>query len=159
MITCSCSGAPTCVKSTLSGLLTRIKSNNIRWHHHILYCELINNSFSFLHLNIQSIVSKIDMISAEYSCHDILSFTENWLSQNGSTDQSIPDLINKMQRTMKKLKHLRTKKLSLVFTCNLCISGHQSDLLTFLVYFLVSSWGYLIYLPIAFLPYTFKTLV
>jgi TRAP-type mannitol/chloroaromatic compound transport system permease small subunit len=28
--------------------------------------QLINNSFSFLHLNIQSIVSKIDMISAEY---------------------------------------------------------------------------------------------
>ena len=27
MITCSCSGAPTCVKSTLSGLLTRMKSN------------------------------------------------------------------------------------------------------------------------------------
>ena len=40
---------------------------------------------------------------------------------------------------MKKLKHLRTKKLSLVFTCNLCISGHQSDLFTFLVYFLVSA--------------------
>ena len=52
---------------------------------------------------------------------------------------SIPDIINKMQRTMKKLKHLRTRKLSLVFTCNLCISGHQSDLFTFLVYFLVSA--------------------
>jgi hypothetical protein len=37
--------------------------------------------------NIQSIVSKIDMISAEYSCHDILSFTESWLSENTSTDQ------------------------------------------------------------------------
>jgi hypothetical protein len=35
--------------------------------------ELINNTFSFLHLSIQSSVSKIDMISAEYSCHDILS--------------------------------------------------------------------------------------
>jgi hypothetical protein len=33
--------------------------------------ELINNTFSFLHLNIQCIVSKIDLISAEYSCHDI----------------------------------------------------------------------------------------
>jgi len=40
---------------------------------------------------------------------------------------------------MKKLKHLRTKHLSLVFTCNLCISGHQSDLFTFLVYFMVSA--------------------
>jgi hypothetical protein len=56
--------------------------------------ELINNTFSFLHLNIQSIVSKIDMISAEYSCHDILSFIESWLSENISTDQQcleIPD--------------------------------------------------------------------
>jgi hypothetical protein len=54
----------------------------------------INNTFSFLHLNIQSIVSKIDMISAEYSCHDILSFTESWLNENTSTDQQcleIPD--------------------------------------------------------------------
>jgi hypothetical protein len=49
--------------------------------------ELINNTFSFLHLNIQSIVSKIDMISAEYSCHDIHSFTEGWLNENASTDQ------------------------------------------------------------------------
>ena len=49
--------------------------------------ELINNTFSFLHLNIQSIVSKIDMISAEYSCHDMLSFTESWLNENASTDQ------------------------------------------------------------------------
>ena len=44
-----------------------------------------------------------------------------------------------MQRTMKKLKHLRTNKLSLVFTCNLSIWWHQSDLFTFLVYFLVSA--------------------
>jgi hypothetical protein len=49
--------------------------------------ELINNTFSFLHLNIRSIVSKIDMISAEYSCHDILSFTESWLNENASIDQ------------------------------------------------------------------------
>jgi hypothetical protein len=56
--------------------------------------ELLNNTFPFLHLNIQSIVSKIDMISAEYSCHDILSFTESWLNENTSTDQQcleIPD--------------------------------------------------------------------
>jgi hypothetical protein len=34
------------------------------------------------------------MISAEYSCHDILSFIESWLSENISTDQQcleIPD--------------------------------------------------------------------
>jgi hypothetical protein len=54
--------------------------------------ELINNTFSFLHLNIQSIVSKIDMISAEYSCHDILSFTESWLNENTSTFNISPGL-------------------------------------------------------------------
>jgi hypothetical protein len=47
---------------------------------------------------------------------------------NGPGLISIPDIINKMQRTMKKLRHLRTKMLLLVFTCNLCISGQQSDL-------------------------------
>jgi len=56
--------------------------------------EIVKNTFSFLHLNIQSIVSKIDMISAEYSCHDILSFTESLLNENTSSDQQcleIPD--------------------------------------------------------------------
>jgi hypothetical protein len=39
--------------------------------------NLMTNSVSFLHLNIQSIVPKLDFIVAEYSCHDILSFTES----------------------------------------------------------------------------------
>ena len=58
---------------------------------------------------------------------------------NGPGLISIPDIINKMQRTMKKLRHLTTKMPSLVFTCNLCISGQHSDLFTVLVYFLVSA--------------------
>ena len=33
--------------------------------------NLMTNSVSFLHLNIQSIVPKLDFIVAEYSCHDI----------------------------------------------------------------------------------------
>ena len=39
----------------------------------------IHNSVSFLHLNIQSITPKLDLIAAEYSCHEILLFTESWL--------------------------------------------------------------------------------
>jgi hypothetical protein len=39
-----------------------------------------------LHLNIQSIVPKLDFIVAEYSGHDILSFTESWLKHDISTD-------------------------------------------------------------------------
>jgi exonuclease III len=46
----------------------------------------MTNSVSFLHLNIQSIVPKLDFIIAEYSCHDILSFTESWLKPDISTD-------------------------------------------------------------------------
>ena len=45
----------------------------------------MTNSVSFLHLNIQSIVPKLDFIVAEYSCHDIL-FTESWLKPDISTD-------------------------------------------------------------------------
>ena len=46
----------------------------------------MTNAVSFLHLNIQSIVPKLDFIVAEYSCHDILSFTESWLKPDISTD-------------------------------------------------------------------------
>ena len=38
--------------------------------------NFIHNSVSFLHLNIQSITPKLDLIAAEYSCHEILSFTK-----------------------------------------------------------------------------------
>ena len=47
---------------------------------------LFFNSVSFLHLNNQSSVPKLDFIVAEYSCHDILSFTESWLKPDISTD-------------------------------------------------------------------------
>ena len=40
------------------------------------------NNVSFLHLNVQSIVPQLDIITAEYSSYDILSFTESWLKQN-----------------------------------------------------------------------------
>jgi hypothetical protein len=46
----------------------------------------MTNSVSCLHLNIKSIVPKLDFIVAEYSCHDILSFTESWLKPDISTD-------------------------------------------------------------------------
>ena len=44
--------------------------------------QIVDNAFSFLHLNVQSIVHKIDLITAEYSSHDILSFTQSWLHSN-----------------------------------------------------------------------------
>jgi hypothetical protein len=42
----------------------------------------MTNSVSFL----QSSVPKHDLIVDEYSCHDILSFTESWLKPDISTD-------------------------------------------------------------------------
>ena len=45
-------------------------------------CSVFKNNVSFLHLNVQSIVPKLDIITAEYSSYDILSFTESWLKQN-----------------------------------------------------------------------------
>ena len=49
-------------------------------------CELFSNSISFLHLNIQSLVPKLDLIAAEYEEFDILSFSESWLNDNVSDD-------------------------------------------------------------------------
>ena len=46
----------------------------------------MSNSVSFVHLNIQSIVPKFDFIVVEYSCQNILSFTESWLKPDISTD-------------------------------------------------------------------------
>ena len=45
-------------------------------------CSVFKNNASFLHLNVQSIVPKLDIITTEYSCHDILSFIERWLKPN-----------------------------------------------------------------------------
>lgn len=49
--------------------------------------HLVANSFSFLQLNIQSIVPKLDLITAEYSSHEILSFTESWLKPITPNDE------------------------------------------------------------------------
>jgi len=45
-------------------------------------CSVFKNNVSFLHLSVQSIVLKLDIITAEYSSYDILSFIESWLKPN-----------------------------------------------------------------------------
>ena len=53
--------------------------------------DIVSHTVSFVHLSIQSIVPKLDLISAEFICHDILSFTESWLTPRVSdTDMIIP---------------------------------------------------------------------
>ena len=49
---------------------------------------MFSSSISFLHLNIQSLVPKLDLISAEYADFDILSFSESWLNRS-HTDESL----------------------------------------------------------------------
>ena len=41
--------------------------------------DSLNNHLSILHLNIQSILSKIDLIRGEATSYDILIFSESWL--------------------------------------------------------------------------------
>jgi hypothetical protein len=48
--------------------------------------ETFSTSVSFIHLNIQSLVPKLDLIYAEYEHFDILSFTEIWLKGDNSDD-------------------------------------------------------------------------
>ena len=45
-----------------------------------------STSVSFIHLNIKSLVPKLDLIYAEYEHFDIMSFTETWLKGDNSDD-------------------------------------------------------------------------
>ena len=46
--------------------------------------DIVSHTVSFVDLSIQSIVPKLDLISAEFICHDIFSFTESWLTHRVS---------------------------------------------------------------------------
>ena len=51
----------------------------------------INNHFSFMHYNVQSILHKIDILTAELYGFDILTFSETWLNNTiDSVDLAIP---------------------------------------------------------------------
>ena len=64
-----------------------ISSNNSRD-----FIESLSNGLSIMHLNIQSLRPKIDLLQAEMQVYDILIFTETWLSPNITDDEiSIPN--------------------------------------------------------------------
>lgn len=44
------------------------------------------NNFSFIQYNVQSILNKLDILTAELSNFDVLSFTETWLNNSIETD-------------------------------------------------------------------------
>jgi hypothetical protein len=60
---------------------------------------MFSSSISFIHLNIQSLVPKLDLISAEYADFDILSFSESWLNRS-HTDESLK--LSKYQTPFRK---------------------------------------------------------
>ena len=48
--------------------------------------EILSNHLSIFHLNIQSIVPKIDIIRSEADAYDVLVFSESWLKPNITDD-------------------------------------------------------------------------
>jgi hypothetical protein len=62
--------------------------------------DIVSHSVSFVHLNIQSIVPKLDLISAEFICHDIISFTESWLTPRVSDNDMIIPAANFIVRSI-----------------------------------------------------------
>jgi hypothetical protein len=54
---------------------------------HSSYCNILNSGLSILHLNIQSLKRKIDILQVESQAYDILVFTETWLNKNISNEE------------------------------------------------------------------------
>ncbi|MEW8542639.1 MAG: reverse transcriptase family protein, partial [Candidatus Thiodiazotropha sp.] len=51
-----------------------------------LSLENNHNFFSILHLNVQSLAPKIDLVRCESAAYDVMIFTESWLNQSVSND-------------------------------------------------------------------------
>ena len=67
--------------SSISNSLTGSISSNLNQFHHL----------SFIQYNVQSIINKLDLLTAELSEFDILAFSETWLHPGISTnDLNIP---------------------------------------------------------------------
>ena len=49
--------------------------------------DILSSGLSILHLNIQSLKPKLDLLQAEMQAYDILIFTETWLSSQTSDDE------------------------------------------------------------------------
>ncbi len=50
------------------------------------YAHIINSGLSIMHLNIQSIRNKLDILEIEAQPYDVLVFTESWLTHDISND-------------------------------------------------------------------------
>ena len=64
----------------------------------VFNCINLIHLLSFVHYNIQSIASKLDILHAELFEFDILAFTETWLSSSLATDDLVLDSCSKPER-------------------------------------------------------------
>lgn len=55
--------------------------------HNSHYSAILNANFSIKHLNIQSLLPKIDILEIETQSYDALVFTETWLSSKVTNDE------------------------------------------------------------------------
>ena len=62
---------------SIEGILTNSGDDNS-----VTSLELLSNHLSVIHLNIQSIVPKMDIIKSETDSYDVLMFSESWLKPN-----------------------------------------------------------------------------
>ena len=58
----------------------------------------LSHNLSFVHYNVQSISSKLDIIYSELFDFDILAFSETWLNPDTPTDDRLLDSFNKPER-------------------------------------------------------------
>ena len=66
--------------SQLSGYLKSVEgSTNSSFDSSDSHFEIISNHFSILHLNVQNIVPKLDLIRSGANLYDILIFSESWI--------------------------------------------------------------------------------
>lgn len=70
--------------STSSGDSTKTSSSNMSSN--IFSSLSLNHKLSFVHYNVQSILSKLEILHAELVDFDILAFTETWLGPSVSAE-------------------------------------------------------------------------
>lgn len=60
--------------------------------------------FSIMHLNIQSLLPKIDLVRSEALAYDIMIFTESWLKPNVSNTSILIENFHEPQRKDRPVK-------------------------------------------------------
>ena len=58
----------------------------------------LSHNLSFVHYNVQSIFSKLELLEAELIEFDILAFTETWLSPSTDTNEFLLHSFNTPER-------------------------------------------------------------